>query len=78
MISRIPIISKGPVDEALLFAGDKLDDKNVAKTDKAMHLLIETSVSCTVPFVQSIERISRIYNEPINVFFDSENIYLMD
>ncbi|MCD8336509.1 MAG: hypothetical protein LUD18_04390 [Lachnospiraceae bacterium] len=78
VIAKIPVISKGPVDEALLSAGNKLGAKNAAKTGKAMHLLIETSVSCTVPFVQSIERINRIYNEPMSVFFDSENIYLID
>ncbi|MCD7746278.1 MAG: hypothetical protein LUI13_13535 [Lachnospiraceae bacterium] len=78
VISRIPVISKGPVDELLLSAGDKLGDMNAAKTDKAMHPLIEASMSCTVPFVQGIEKISRIYNEPMNVFFDSENIYIAD
>lgn len=75
-ISKIPIISKGPVDEALVSTGNKLNDKTTEKTDKAMYRLIETSMNCTLPFVQSIEKINRIYNEPMDVFFDGEYIYL--
>lgn len=76
-ISKIPIISKEPVDEALVSTGNRLNDRTTAKTDKAMYSLIETSTNCTVPFVQSIEKINRICNEPMDVFFDDENIYLM-
>ncbi|MCD8021304.1 MAG: hypothetical protein LUF92_17560 [Clostridiales bacterium] len=77
VISKIPVISKGPVDEALVSAGHKLEDRNTTKTDKVMRRLIDTSTNCTTPFVQSIEAINRIYNEPMDMLFDRENIYLV-
>ena len=41
-----------------------------------MKVLIDAKDSCVRPFVDNIEMVNQLYNQPINVLLDGENIYL--
>lgn len=77
-IEKIPLVSNGPVDEALISAGNKLGELNERKTEKAMKKLVDAAANCTTPFVENIKVIDRVFNEPMEVLFDNSNIYFLD
>ncbi len=76
-IARIPVISKGPVDEALIAAGEKMGEKNCRKADKALQKLIGISQNSTAFFAQRISDLQLIYNEPVEIMFDEDNLYMI-
>ena len=46
------------------------------KTDRKVFLWkLAQKSTCVNPFVDNINAVNRIYNEPVEVLFDSENIY---
>jgi hypothetical protein len=77
-IAKIPLVSKGPVDEALISAGDRIDGLNCKKTEKAMRTLVEAAASCTTPFVENIKSIDRVFNQPMEVYFDKDRVYFLE
>ncbi|MBQ8146833.1 MAG: hypothetical protein IJ039_08620 [Clostridia bacterium] len=74
-ISKIPKISNGRVDEALIGAGERVDDFNDKRTESTMELFASEECSCVRPFVDNIRNVNMIYNEPTEILFDSEGIY---
>ncbi len=75
-IAKTPVISKGKVDEALIGAGSKLGQLDSRRMMDTMKVLIDAKDSCVRPFVDNIEMVNQLYNQPINVLLDGENIYL--
>lgn len=76
-LARVPLISKSPVDEALLAAGHRLDQIQAQKAKKSMHPLVETLSKYTAPFVENLKMLDHIYNHTTGIFFDRENIYFL-
>ncbi len=64
------------MDEALIDAGSKLSQLDSRRMMGTMKMLIDAKDSCVRPFVDNIEMVNRLYNQPINVLLDGENIYL--
>ena len=75
-IAKVPLINKGPVDEALLAAGDKLDEFNTQRVFSQMKKMAEHQSSCVRPFVENIEMTNRLYNHPLTMVFDQDAVYL--
>ena len=75
-IAKVPLINKGPVDEALLAAGDKLDEFNTQRVFGQMKKMAEHQSSCVRPFVENIEMTNRLYNHPLTMVFDQDAVYL--
>lgn len=74
-IAKIPKISDGQVDEALIGAGEKVDGFSERRTESTMELFAREECSCVRPFVDNINAVNMIYNEPMELLFDRENIY---
>lgn len=74
-IAKIPKISEGQVDEALIGAGEKVDSFSEKRTESTMELFAREECSCVRPFVDNITAVNMIYNEPLELLFDRENIY---
>ena len=74
-IAKIPKISDGQIDENLIEAGDKVQSFSEKRTENTMELFAHEHCTCVNPFVDNINAVNRIYNEPVEVLFDSENIY---
>lgn len=77
VVSKIPLINKGNVDEFLLESGKKIEKFNNKRNDKSVQRLAINSIKGVNPFVESLNQISRIYNDPI-VLIDDKNLYLIE
>lgn len=77
LIAKIPVVRKGPVDEALVFVGEQLKTANSSKIQNTMNVLVDSASKCSSMFVENIEEVSRIYNQPKEILFDAENIYFL-
>lgn len=75
-VEKIPVISKGQADEALIAAGDKLDELNAGKLKKQMSSLIEHQSNSIRPFVDNIDTVNELYNKPIQLLVDKDNLYI--
>ncbi len=74
-IAKIPKISDGQVDEALIGAGEKVDGFSERRTESTMELFAREECSCVRPFVDNINAVNMIYNEPMELLFDRDNVY---
>lgn len=75
-VEKIPVISKGQADEALIAAGDKLDELNAGKLRKQMSSLIERQSNSIRPFIENIDTVNELCNKPIQLLVDKENLYI--
>ena len=75
-IARTPVISKGQVDEALIGAGAKLGKEEKKRLEGSLSPMMEAKVAGVRPFIDNINTIASVYNRPMRVLFDGENIYL--
>lgn len=75
-IAKVPVISKGQIDETLIEAGDKLDRLGTRRSKQQLKKLVDRQSSCVRPFVEIIESVNQLHNNPISMVFDNENIYL--
>lgn len=76
VVAKIPIISKLQIDETLIETGDKLGRLESKRTEQTMKQLIEKQSSCVRPFVDNINMVNKLYNQPIELLFDKENLYI--
>lgn len=77
-IGSIPIVGEGPVDEGLIDVSNKLDKYKDSLVDKTMKEFIVNINGFVLPFVDNIKMLNQIYNEPINMVFDTDNIYIIE
>lgn len=75
-VEKIPVISKGQADEALIAAGDKLDELNAGKLRKQMSSLIECQSNSIRPFIENIDTVNELCNKPVQLLVDKENLYI--
>ena len=75
-IAKVPVLSKGPVDEALIEAGSKLDRLETQRTVQQLRKLVDRQGSCVRPFVENIETVDRLYNHSLSMVFDKDTVYL--
>lgn len=72
----MPVLSKSPVDEALIAAGDKMDSHEIKKTRADLMRLADHQSGCVRPFIEHIQTIDRLYNQPMTLIFDRDTLYL--
>lgn len=76
LIGRIPVLNRTLLDEALLVGGKRLADLQQKRTEQTMQYLLDKQSSCVHPFLESIQSLSRLYNEPFEIYFDQDSLYL--
>ena len=76
LVEKIPVISKGQADEALIAAGDKLDELNDGKLRKQMRSLIEHQSNSIRPFIENIDTVNELCNKPVQLLIDKDNLYI--
>lgn len=72
-IHKIPVIEKGPVDEALMSLGDKANsfkDKNVVDALSDLRNYKDLNIG---EFKDQYAKIDMIYNQPLSFMFDTQN-----
>lgn len=75
-IEKVPVINKSQIDESLIKTGDKIGDFSSKRTVKTMQTLVDKQNSYVTPFVENIKAVNRLYNRPLKIVFDRENLYL--
>ena len=75
-IAKVPVISKSQMDETLIKAGDKLGEFNSKRTEQTLNQFIEKHSAYVRPFVDNINTVNRLYNQPTELLFDQDNFYL--
>lgn len=75
-IAKIPVISKSQLDETLIEAGEKLGTYKEQRITTTLHRLVERQSSCIRPFIDNIDMVNRMYNQPMTLIFNEENLYL--
>ena len=76
VIAKIPVISKGQLDEALIDAGERLGKTKEGKASKQMQSLVSGQTGMVKPFIDNINAVKQLYNEPLEFYFNQENLYL--
>lgn len=74
-ISKVPGMGESQLDSTLIDRGDKLTDFASRRTEEIVKLLGDSQTDFIQPFIDNIAMIKRLHNDPVEVVFDSENIY---
>jgi len=74
-IAKVPGISKSQIDETLIETGDKLKKYGAERTNQKLNQFLEKQSSFVLPFVENIKMVNRLYNQPLELVFDKENLY---
>ncbi|WP_346898828.1 hypothetical protein [Clostridium sp. UBA7503] len=76
LVEKIPVISKSQLDENLIKAGGILQDVNTSRTQNVMQILVDSQTDYIGAFVENIQTIDSLYNRPVQLMFDADNIYI--
>lgn len=76
IVEKIPVISKSQLDENLIKAGGILQDVDTNRTQIVMQILSDSQTDYISSFIENIHIIDNLYNRPMQLMFDSENIYI--
>lgn len=77
-MASLPILSKGPVDEALISAGESLGKHNKEAVSKRLEAFAPLETSHMDAFIENVRRLDLIYNRPDGMITDGENLYIME
>ena len=75
-LAKVPVLSKGPVDEALIAAGHKLKDLGSEHGKTAMRDFRDNRDAGIQMFTENIDTINKLSNQPVEVMFDKEQVYI--
>lgn len=76
-IAKIPVVSRGQLDENLIEAHSKLNKWNDDRPAKFLERLTSCKDLSTSVFAERIDLINQLYNQPKQVYFDAKAIYLL-
>lgn len=76
VVAKVPIISKSQLDENLIEASGQLGKLNSKKAEKTIGRFVNNQGCYVRPFVENINTINRLYNQPMELLFDNENLYI--
>ena len=76
MVEKIPVVGDTQADETLIAAGDKLSDMGIEKICKQMKQLIERQSNFVRPFIENIDIMNRLSNNPVQLLVDKDNLYI--
>ncbi len=75
-LAKVPILSKGPVDEALIAAGKKIRDVGSGHGKSTMKEFRNNRDAGIQMFVSNIETVNELSNRPVEVLFNKEEVYI--
>lgn len=76
-IASVPVLSKGPVDEALISAGESIGRLNKDAVAKKLEAFAPLEDSRMMTFIENVRRLDLLYNRPDGMITDGENLYIM-
>lgn len=76
VIEKIPVIEKTPLDEGLESAGKKLANVKSKAISRRMRGFNSNQKTQVRPFIDNINMVDTMYNEPLELVFDEEYLYI--
>ena len=76
LISKVPVASKSEIDEVLIETSEKLEKFESNKMNKTFKNFSEARSSQVRLFIDNINIVNRLYNEPLEFLIDKEYIYI--
>ena len=76
VVSKVPIISKLQLDENLIHTENKLKTHSERRTIRTLSGITQLRMDVTIPFVENIRTVNKLYNEPIHYLIEQDNIYI--
>ena len=76
-IAAVPIIREGPVDEALISAGDSIGKFNRDSVQKKLQVFETFEVSRMEPFIENLQSVNFMYNTENAMITDGIHLYLL-
>jgi len=77
-IAAVPVLSKGPVDEALISAGESLGKYNKDAVAKKLERFAPLEDSRMGAFIDNVRTMNLLYSQPEAMLTDGENLYIME
>lgn len=74
-IAKIPVICNSQIDKTFIETSSRLGKFSSRRTEQTMEQLLNNQSCAVCPFVENINAVNRLYNQPIDLLFDQENIY---
>lgn len=74
--TKLPLLNKIPIDDALIWAGEKAGELNEGRQQQIMENIFDTQAVIVQPFIENIENINKLYNTPTVLYLDRENVYI--
>ena len=75
-VAKAPLINKTDLENNLLQVSVKLREYDSDKREETLNALAETSSASVMPYVETIDKLNRFHNEPMDVMFDKEYVYI--
>ena len=75
-VAKAPLINKTDLENNLLQVSVKLREYDSDKREETLNALAETSSASVMPYVETIDNLNRFHNEPMDVMFDKEYVYI--
>lgn len=75
-LSKVSLFNKIQLGEKIVTAGEKIDEFKKNRYDNAVISLADKQNNNIKPFVEQISMINKMYNEPLQICFDKENLYI--
>lgn len=75
-VAKTPLINKTDLENDLLQVSVKLKEYDSDKRKETLNALAETFSASVMPYVETIDNLNRFHNEPMDVMFDEEYIYV--
>ena len=76
IVEKIPVISRSQIDENFIKVGGIIQGLDIIRTQKIMQILSDSQTDYIGSFVESIQTIDNLFNQTMQLMFDSENIYI--
>lgn len=76
-MSAIPVLNKGPVDEALIDAGEALAKRNKESVSQSLETFAPLADSHMDSFIENVRRLDLLCNRPDSMITDGESLYIL-
>jgi len=76
-ISKVPVLGNTKIDETIVGSAEKIEKFNKKRGDNTVSQLNSIQSSVVTPFVNNLKMLDVIYNQPAELLFDSNNLYLV-
>ena len=77
-LAAVPVLNKGPVDEALINAGESLGKHNKDTVAKRLERFAPLEDSQMGVFIDNLQRIDLLYNRNDAMITDGDNLYILE